>query len=205
VLIAAALPMVAYKGLVPDTLKSDFFEYQKTIPIISTSNLWYYFCLIPITTLFFTWNLFFRSRLRNLKKAIIIGIISCVLFFIFPIHNSSWNTFLNEEVNLGFLHHLSLSLLNENFLFLLLIPFIIGVMTSSLVLMFEAAEESVIYQIYFFLFLLMQLGVHHLGGELKNVNEVGFLIGDFGFLVCLPILLLFSLSETIVGTEGKTL
>jgi hypothetical protein len=112
------------------------------------------------------------------------------LYFLFPIGPERFTEIVFSQTELlGYVDHAATLLVGEYKNLLLFLPFLAGIFFYLQLFLMDVLDQSRFLRYFIILFFLIQ-------PFLTNV-------GDAEFLIVAPIVFLFSLSEALVGDEGK--
>lgn len=186
----AILPLMGWGGVVPQGKAHEWFEqFLAEAPKIRPEGLFYAFCLIPLFAPVFSWAWGFRARSRALTVGAIATAVCTPIYFVFPIHFDWWDKVkLGDELPFGLVDQGAHLLAGPYKNLVLFVPWFIGAFLFFQILLMDVLDRSrwLRYFIIFFFCLLPFVGV-----------------SDREFLIVLPALFLLSLSEALVGEEGK--
>ena len=181
--VVGALPFIAWRGLVPEGDARGMWEaYWHGRPFFRLDALYYSIALLPVYGLYFTWSWGLRARTREQTVGAIVTALSIPIFFLFPAKDETGKVLgLMDEL----MYQASIQYKN----LLLFVPWIFGMFLFVQLILAQTRDRSRSLRFFIVLFFLAQPFV------------VGS--GDREFLAVVPFLLLFTLSESLVGDEGK--
>jgi hypothetical protein len=189
--VAAALPLIAWQGIVPQGEARDWWHLLRDkSQLIRADGLFYCLALLPINGLFFSWCWGIRARSRALTLGAIWAAISVPFYFIFPIRFEAWAEVKSGiQLPLGLIDQAATLIAGPYKNLILFVPWIAGVFLFFQLVLMDVLDRSRWLRYFIILFFLVQPFV------------IG--AGDQEFLLVLPAVLLLSLSEALVGEEGK--
>lgn len=157
------------------------FEFIKQESLRPIHTFFYSIILFLIYGSYFVWSWAIRARSRALMKAALCAILSIPLFFFFP--------FAQQEQFLGLIDWMFFEVVGGYKNIVLCLPWLLGIFVWIQLFFMDVLDRSRwLYFFIFFFFLTQPL--------MKDAIEMQF-------YCILPFLCLFSLSEGLVGDEGK--
>ncbi len=201
-IFVACLPFFPWQGVVPFGEVRDWWhEIREKTYLFHLDGLFYSFALIPVYVLYYSWNWGMRARLRSVKVGVIIALILSPFFFLFPIHFDTWSELkFGMEVPLGLLDQLSVRIAGKYKNLLLFVPWFVGVFLFVQMILRDALDKSKILRLIVVLYFIVQPFLFGMGGSTTGGPGSA---GDLGFIFIVPYIILFTLSEALVGDEGK--
>jgi hypothetical protein len=188
--LVASLPIIAWKGIVPQGEAREWWQQMQEKSGFSIEGLFYTLIILPLYTPFFSWAWGIRARIRALTAGGILTAIAIPFYFIFPIQFDAFSSMhYSLEVPLGIVDHGAVFVAGPYKNLLLFIPWLAGVFLCMQLFLMEIFDRSRILRYFIVFYLLIQPFV------------IGY--GDEEFLMVLPFALLLTLSESLVGEEGK--
>ncbi|MGE4233704.1 MAG: hypothetical protein AB7F43_10275 [Bacteriovoracia bacterium] len=173
-LFVASLP--AFDAAVRDRL----LETWSSRKVFRFELFFYSLSALPIYTLYFSWMWGLRARLRAQMLGLGASVVAIPFYFLNQVGNSE---------DLGLLHF-GVRQISETYSNLILfIPWIVGMFLFVQLILLNIRSRSRPLRYFLVLFFLVQPLVE--------------LAGDRVILLAVPFVLLFSLSEALVGEEGK--
>lgn len=192
-LIFASMPLFAWKGLVPNGETREWWHALLESRHPFRADFWFYsMAILPLYTLFFTWAWGFRARARAMVMGAIVAAVLIPFYFIFFIHPQPepWgDPALAADVPLGLIDWFAIRIAGPYKNLVLFVPWVAGAFLLAQAVLMDVLERSRILRFFILIFFL--------------VAPVSFGILDQGFLIVLPFILLLSLSEAMVGDEGR--
>ena len=189
--IVAGFVYSAWNGFVPQGVAREWFETLKSNGLLfRMDQISYIFVLLPVYAVYFTWRWGTQARSRALFISAVVSALLIPAYFVFPIGPDLWKlASLGAETDRGLLDRGALSIAGEYKNLVLFIPWLAGVFLFSQLLLMDILDRSRWLRGYIVLFILFSF--------------VGIDCNDRSFLLVLPAILLLSLSEGVVGEEGK--
>ncbi len=198
----ACLPFFPWQGVVPFGEVRDFWHLiREKTSLFHIDGLFYSLALIPLYVIYFSWNWGIRARVRSMKIGLIVAAVLSPFFFLFPIHFDAWSAVkFGMEVPLGLIDQLSLNLAGKYKNIALFVPWFVGVFLFTQLTVRDVLDRSKLLRSIIILFFFIQPFLFGMGGS--TTGGPGS-TGDVGFIFIIPFMLLFTLSEALVGDEGK--
>lgn len=192
--VMAALPLIAWQGIVPQGEARDWWhQVREHVSLFRPDGLFYCMALLPIYGLYFAWAWGIKARTRALMMGAIWAGLLIPLYFIFPVRFDAWSALKGvSEAPLGFLDQGALLIAGPYKNLLLFVPWLVGAFLFMQLLLMDVLDRSRWLRYFVVLFFVIQPALVAVGG-----------VGDRDFLIVLPVILLLSLSEALVGEEGK--
>lgn len=189
--LVAALPLLAWQAILPEgEIRNIYHAFRAKTPLFRPDGLFYVLALLPVYALYFSWSWGIRARARALVVGAIWAAIAIPFYFVFPIQpDYIAQVKLSLDLPLGLIDQGALAVAGPYKNILLFIPFIAGTFLFVQILLMDVLDRSQWLRAFVILFFAIQPLV------------IG--VGDAEFLIVLPAILLFSLSEGIVGEQGK--
>lgn len=188
--LVAGLPIMAWKGVVPQGEMREWWVKLREKNSFSIEALFYTLLVLPLYAPFFSWAWGIRARIRALTAGGILTALAIPLYFIFPIQFDAWNSVRHSlEVPLGIVDYGAIFVAGPYKNLLLFLPWLAGVFLCMQLFLMEIFDRSRVLRYFIVFYLLVQPFV------------IGY--GDEEFVMVLPFILLLTLSESLVGEEGK--
>lgn len=189
--LIGALPIVAWNGIVPLGEAREWLTlFHSKAPLVRPDGLFYALALLPIYSLFFSWTWGIRARSRAMATGAIVAVLCIPLYFLFPVHFSWWDEIKNgAQTPLGLVDHGALLVAGPYKNLVLFVPWLAGIFLFVQLLLMDVLDRSRWLR-YFIIFYF-------------SIQPFVIGVGDREFLIVLPLILLLSLSESLVGEEGK--
>lgn len=189
--VVAALPLMVWQGPVPQGEAQEWWkEFFSKAPLARPGQLFYLVAAIPLYAPFFSWSWGLRARSRALATGAILTAVLIIPYFLFPIHFDYWDEIKNgTQSTLGLIDEGALFVAGPYKNLLLFVPWLGGMFLLSQLLLMDVLDRSRWLRYFIIFFFLVQ----------PFVIEAG----DREFLAIVPPVLLLSLSEALVGEEGK--
>ena len=189
--VIGALPLIAWEGVVPQGAAHDWLHgFREKESLFRLEGLFYALALLPLYSLLFTWAWGFRARTRALSVGAVAAAVMIPLYFIFPVRPDRWEEVRSgAELPLGLVDQGAIALAGPYKNLLLFLPWLAGTFLFMQLLLMDVLDRSRWLR-YFIIFFLA-------------IQPFAFDAGDHQFLIVLPAVLLLSLSEALVGEEGK--
>ncbi|HRK02946.1 MAG TPA: hypothetical protein PLH57_09805 [Oligoflexia bacterium] len=192
-LVFASLPLFAWKGIVPTGETREWWTFILEHRNLVRLDLWFYsIALLPIYSLFFSWSWGFRARARSMSLGAVAAALLIPMYFIFPVvpQPEPWAApGSGNAVPLGLVDWALTEVAGPYKNLVLFVPWIVGAFLFAQAILLDILERSRVLRAFILFFFL--------------VAPVSFGVVDQGFLIVLPFVLLFGLSEALVGDEGK--
>jgi hypothetical protein len=186
----ASLPILAWKGLVPQGEAREWWQALREKGSVSIEAFFYTLIILPLYAPYFTWKWALRARVRALTAGAVLTAVCIPLYFLFPIEFDAWHSVqYSLEVPLGIVDHLAVLLAGPYKNLALFVPWVFGVFLCMQLFLMEILHRSRVLRYFIVFYLAVQPLV------------IGY--GDEEFLMVLPFILLLTLSEALVGEEGK--
>lgn len=201
-IFVACLPFFPWQGVVPFGEVRDFWHLvREKTTLFHLDGLFYSLALIPVYVLYYSWNWGVRARLKSMKYGVIVALLFSPFFFLFPIHFDKWSEIkFGMEVPLGLLDQVAVNLAGKYKNLLLFVPWFAGVFLFVQLIMRDVLDKSKLLRLIIILYFVVQPFLFGMGGS--TTGGPGS-TGDTGFIFIIPFMLLFTLSEALVGDEGK--
>lgn len=189
--IIGSLPLLAWNGIVPQGQATEWLaQVREKLPVARLDSLFYCMALLPVYGIFFSWAWGIRARSRALGLGAIWTAVLIPLYFLFPIKFDYWAELSGAgEQPLGFVDQGALLVAGPYKNLLLFVPWLAGAFLFLQLVLMDVLDRSRWLRYFIILFFLVQPFI--LGS------------GDQTFLILAPFVLLLSLSEALVGEEGK--
>lgn len=186
-----ALPLLAWNGIVPEGQMREWWTtFQERAPVVRLDSLFYAMALIPIYSLFYSWSWAIRARSRALVIGVVWAAVLIPVYFLFPIRFDGWAEMLGRsDVPLGLVDQGALLVTGPYKNLLLFVPWLAGAFLFMQLLLMDLLDRSRWLRCFIVLFFVTRPFV---AGA-----------GDAHFLLVVPFIMLLSLSEALVGEEGK--
>ncbi|MEW6056107.1 MAG: hypothetical protein AB1540_05785 [Bdellovibrionota bacterium] len=186
-----ALPLLGWKGIVPEgEARANWQLLLENASVFRIEELSYLILLLPLYSLYFSWAWAFNARSRSLVLGAIWSAVLIPAFFFFPMRFDLWNEIkFGLQVPRGYIDLGALMVAGQYKNLVLFVPWLAGVFLVFQLIFMDALEQSRSLRYFILISLLIQPFV------------VG--VADRDFLIILPFVLLLSLSEALVGEEGK--
>jgi hypothetical protein len=187
----ATLPLFAWDGIVPQGQAREWWHaYRAHSPTIHPDTLFYAMAGLPIYGALFTWSWALRARSRAITVGATAAAILIPFYFLFPIRAD----YLEEARSgatqtLGLLDAAATAAAGPYKNLVIFVPWLAGAFLIAQLLLMDALDRSKILR-YFLIFFFLVLPISPSAG-------------DRDLLIAVPIALLLSLSESLVGEEGK--
>jgi len=187
----ALLPLLAWQGVIPQGEAREWWtQYLAKGPIIKPAGLFYAMALLPLYSLFFSWAWGIRARSRALTIGVIWVALCIPLYFIFPVQSNLWSEVrFGTQTTMGYLDDLAILVAGPYKNLVIFVPWLAGTFLFMELLLLDVLDRSQWLRYFIVLFFASEL--------------FAFDGGDRAFLIVLPMILLLSLSEALVGEEGK--
>ena len=185
------LPLLAWDGIVPaGIMRESWTAFQEKAPKIRIDSLFYAMAMVAIYSLFYSWAWAIRARSRALVMGAIWAGVLIPVYFFFPIRFDYWAEMLgHNEVPLGLIDQGALLVAGPYKNLLLFVPWLAGAFLFTQLLLMDLLDRSRWLRYFIVLFFMTRPFVA--------------VAGDAQFLIVVPFIMLLSLSEALVGEEGK--
>ncbi len=189
--LVAALPLVAWNGIVPQgEVREWWTQFWAKAPMVRPDGFFYTLALLPLYTVFFSWTWGIRARTRAMTTGGIAAAICIPFYFVFPVHFDWWQEIRNGAQNtLGLVDQGALVVAGPYKNLVIFVPWLVGAFLFGQLLLMDVLDRSRWLRYFIIFFFCIQPFI------------IG--VGDREFLMILPAVLLLSLSEALVGEEGK--
>lgn len=189
--VIASLPLIAWNGIVPQGQATEWWnQFRQSAPAVRVDSLFYAMALLPVYGLFFCWAWGIRARTRALGIGAITAALMVPFYFLFPIRFDYWSEISGAgEMPLGFVDQGAMLIAGPYKNLLLFVPWIAGAFLFMQLVLMDVLDRSRWLRYFVILFFL--------------VTPFTIGVGDLSFLIVVPFMLLLSLSEALVGEEGK--
>lgn len=204
--IVGTLPILAWHGFIPQgearqwwqLLKDYSQQHDSSLHFFQLDGLFYAFVLLPIYGLFFIWTWGIRARVQALKIGAIISVACIPFYFIFPQHFASWAEIrFGNSGTVGLIDQLAEHIAGQYKQGVLFLPWLAGVFFFIQLFFMDVLDSSRVLRFFIVLFFAVQPFVVGFAG----LGMGG--VGDEQFIAILPFVLIFSLSEALIGEQGK--
>lgn len=200
--LIAALPLLVWKDVVPaGEVAEAWAQLRSRTGFFRVDGLFYALVLIPLYVPWYSWSWGARARVRALTAGAIATAVFMPLYFIFPIRPDDWSAIrFSLSLPLGLMDRGALALAGEYKNVVLFVPWLAGTFLFAQLVMRDILDQTKALRQVILLLFVIQLFTGGLGGAAGGGPGA---VGDRAFLVCVPFLILFTLSEAMVGEEGK--
>lgn len=189
--VIGCLPLLAWNGIVPQGQATEWWsQFRENAPAMRIDSLFYSMALLPLYGLFFSWAWGIRARTRALGIGAIAAALAIPFYFLFPIRFDYWSEISGAgDIPLGFVDQGAILVAGPYKNLLLFVPWLAGAFLFMQLVLMDVLDRSRWLRYFIILFFLVQ------------PFTIG--VGDLSFLIVIPFVLLLSLSEALVGEEGK--
>lgn len=142
--VIAALPLLAWGGIVPQGDAREWFEaFYAKAPTIRPDGLFYSLALLPLYALVFAWAWGIRARSRALTTGAIITAVCIPLYFLFPVHFDWWDEVRNgSSTALGLVDEGALLVAGPYKNLVLFVPWLAGTFLFLQLLLMDVLDQS---------------------------------------------------------------
>jgi hypothetical protein len=190
--IVGAMIYVYWQGLLPQGDARSWHEAYRDggAGLFRLDQFIYALAIFPVYSLWYSWSWAFKSRVRALTLAGVMAGLLLPVFFLVTLHDNLWEKARSGlAVPLGALDSLATTYVGEYRTLVFFLPYVAGAFLLGLLLFMETLDRSRVLRLLILLFFAVQPWV------IESTEST--------FILIVPFISLFSLSEALVGEEGN--